>query len=297
MTSNRFESLERRRLLQVAKEYKEKGYTVEIEPSQTPDFLRNHSPDLIARSEDDNVVIEVVSKQTISKGGRLLKIAKAVEEVPGWRFEVVVTNPKEKRSQDISSVEIETRISEAKRLAQSGSTLPSLLLMWSAIEPLLRRVSSDEQGRDKSISSVRLVKTLFSLGLLTRTEYEHLSEAAEYRNQVSHGFVPEDEISAERTLANLLIIGDKLLDRIERPIVRETKDYSAEDLVEWFYDNFEDPSEGVPYEGGYIYVHGGPYDAWEELASQFPDADEETVQEAVDQITPDGTDWVRKGQY
>jgi hypothetical protein len=40
----------------------------------------------------------------------------------------------------------------------------------------------------------------------------------------------------------------------------------------WFYDNYEDPVHDCPYyDGGYDFIHGGPYDAWDVLSSEFPD--------------------------
>jgi len=40
----------------------------------------------------------------------------------------------------------------------------------------------------------------------------------------------------------------------------------------WFHRNFQNPVEETPYnseEGGYQYLHGGPYDAEEEINSRF----------------------------
>jgi len=40
----------------------------------------------------------------------------------------------------------------------------------------------------------------------------------------------------------------------------------------WFYERYEDPANACPYEsreGGYAYIYGGPYDAGEELHSEF----------------------------
>ncbi|MBN6111549.1 hypothetical protein [Xanthomonas bonasiae] len=43
-------------------------------------------------------------------------------------------------------------------------------------------------------------------------------------------------------------------------------------LLEWFQARFQDPAHETPYmssEGGYIWIHGGPYDAKEELEERF----------------------------
>jgi hypothetical protein len=42
----------------------------------------------------------------------------------------------------------------------------------------------------------------------------------------------------------------------------------AEQMVEWFAANYEDPAESTPFyseESGYMYLCGGPYDAREEI--------------------------------
>jgi hypothetical protein len=36
-------------------------------------------------------------------------------------------------------------------------------------------------------------------------------------------------------------------------------------MVEWFFNNFEDPVHHTPYDGGYVWIWGGPYDARDEL--------------------------------
>jgi hypothetical protein len=67
-------------------------------------------------------------------------------------------------------------------------------------------------------------------------------------------------------------------------------------MVEWFYQNFEDPTNRTPYEtaeGGFQYIWGGPYDANNEIGSMFgglvPD---KWIEEAVDEVQRDGIyDW------
>jgi hypothetical protein len=76
-------------------------------------------------------------------------------------------------------------------------------------------------------------------------------------------------------------------------------------MAEWFSHNFEDPSQEMPYdgrEGGFQYIHGGPYDASEEIYAAFSDADETWIEQAVDEVQSDGmTDWApagwRTGQF
>lgn len=63
----------------------------------------------------------------------------------------------------------------------------------------------------------------------------------------------------------------------------------------WFFQNYEDPAERTPYEsseGGYIYIWGGPYDARDELGSEFGDVVPEAVIEGlVDELEYHCTEW------
>ena len=43
-------------------------------------------------------------------------------------------------------------------------------------------------------------------------------------------------------------------------------------MMQWFHQNYEDPAENTSYvsaEGGYLWNHGGPYDARDELDAMF----------------------------
>ncbi|MXY05654.1 MAG: hypothetical protein F4169_01420 [Gammaproteobacteria bacterium] len=64
-------------------------------------------------------------------------------------------------------------------------------------------------------------------------------------------------------------------------------------LKAWFFHNFEDPAENTPYEsreGGYQYIWGGPYDADEELRSEFEPlgVSDEVIDAVVEEVTRGG---------
>ena len=88
---------ERERLLKLADEYRDKGYAVSFHPipEDLPDFLRSYRPDMIVRRGEEAVVIEVKSRSSLNSSSTqyLRNLAQAVEQHPGWRFELVVTNP------------------------------------------------------------------------------------------------------------------------------------------------------------------------------------------------------------
>lgn len=73
-------------------------------------------------------------------------------------------------------------------------------------------------------------------------------------------------------------------------------DEQAAAMVRWFRARFCDPAEETPYmssEGGYLWVHGGPYDATEEIQGRFDGvATPEAIEHAIDAVEADGIfDW------
>lgn len=77
---------------------------------------------------------------------------------------------------------------------------------------------------------------------------------------------------------------------------RISRSRKIEFMVTWFRERYEDPAENMPYEsgeGGYSWIWGGPYNADDEIQSEFSDvADFDTMQEAVEEIQADGIfDW------
>ena len=59
-------------------------------------------------------------------------------------------------------------------------------------------------------------------------------------------------------------------------------------MREWFLVRFCDPAEETPYngwEGGYLYIHGGPFDPADELPERFSDVvDAELIDEVVEEL-------------
>jgi hypothetical protein len=69
---------------------------------------------------------------------------------------------------------------------------------------------------------------------------------------------------------------------------------AAEAMVEWFWENFEDPVHHTPHdEGEYVFIWGGPYDAREELEAAFSSTtSERAIEIATDSIETEGFEWV-----
>ena len=93
-------SLEHRRLLKLAREYRQKGYSVTLHPAaiDLPDALAGCPLDLIAESGEKAIAVEVRTRETLTLNGceDLQRMTELVEKVPGWEFELVVTNSRKK---------------------------------------------------------------------------------------------------------------------------------------------------------------------------------------------------------
>ncbi len=94
--------LEHRRLLKLAREYRQQGYSVTINPTpdKLPSILADCSLDLIAVNDKKVVAAKVRTRQNLNCNGSedLRRISKSVQQLPGWEFELVVTNSRKKAS-------------------------------------------------------------------------------------------------------------------------------------------------------------------------------------------------------
>jgi hypothetical protein len=162
-------NLERERLLQLAEEYRNKGYEVSSHPNpeDLPDFLRNYRPDMIVRRGDEAVIIEVKSRRSLNSSGQYLQnLAQSVEQHPGWRFELVVINPEDtvyspKAESSLQQPEIETRLQVVRQLATQHPE-SAILYSWALVEATLRLVAEHEGLSLQRLAPLYLVKQLLT---------------------------------------------------------------------------------------------------------------------------------------
>jgi Holliday junction resolvase len=98
MTCTPHSPQERRRLQKVAREYRQRGYEVTVNPAATdlPAALADCSLDLIAERNGKTIAVEVRSRDTLALNGEndLRRISKLIHQLPNWELELVVTNPR-----------------------------------------------------------------------------------------------------------------------------------------------------------------------------------------------------------
>jgi hypothetical protein len=76
----------------VARKYEVLGYRVQQNPGPDllPDFMHGMTPDIVARSEADNVVIEVGTRSSLKGSNNIVGLAERVSGHSDWRLELVV---------------------------------------------------------------------------------------------------------------------------------------------------------------------------------------------------------------
>lgn len=197
--------LEQSRLERVAAEFRNRGYTVFVQPrsDEVPPFLAGLEPDLIATSRNDKVVVEVKARG--GDASEVRKIADAVSRQPDWRFELIVVSVPvapdvPETAQLAADAQIREYLNTAALLTQEGHVEAATLLAWSALEAILRKRARSEGLDTVRQSSTRVLKNLYSLGRLDPATYEKLLRFMEFRNALAHGFE-----SGERPNVNELI--------------------------------------------------------------------------------------------
>jgi uncharacterized protein YutE (UPF0331/DUF86 family) len=213
---------ERQRLLEIAREYRQRGYEVIIEPSrdQLPEFLAPFRLDMLARNAVENVIVEVRTQESLTHAPELDMIAQALHDKATWRFELVVTNPKDRLGDAalLDRPDIAYRLREARQLSDREHGEAAFLLAWSAAEALLRRIAREEDVPIDENNVALLLKSLLTYGLLDREQYQTLQEGFQARNIIVHGYAGRQ--FDKEVLERLLNLADQLVEH--RPTMRNS---------------------------------------------------------------------------
>jgi uncharacterized protein YutE (UPF0331/DUF86 family) len=200
----------RQKLQEIACEYEARGYEVVVEPGpeKLPEFLAGFHPDLVARGPKESVVIEVKVGTKTAASERFRELAEIIQHQPGWRFSLVIIDPRSDEvapptQQLLDRQEIADRLGRANELLRTGATDAAFLLMWVAVEALLRHIATREGLPLERVPSSSLMKELFSLGILSRSELDVAQRAFSVRNALVHGFETTGLDEAARELAQL----------------------------------------------------------------------------------------------
>lgn len=195
MESQDYIKIIERKIREIANEYTKKGYDVIIQPSQSqlPNFIKGFEPDIVARHKNENVLIEVKTRQDKSEIQKFESIINEINKRENWRFEVIFTNTKEttlnaNRFDPLSNTLIAERINEINKLIQYKSFEAAFLLGWSTLEAVIRQKLNNENKDISDRTTLSVIKTIYSLGLLNQNDYRTLQITNNLRNTLIHGF-------------------------------------------------------------------------------------------------------------
>lgn len=210
----------RQKLQEIAAEYEARGYDVLVEPGpeKLPAFLAGFRPDLIARGPNESVVIEVKVGTETAVSERFRDLAETIQRQPGWRFSLVVIDPRSDEvipptQQLLDRKDIVDRLGRANEMLKMGATDAAFLLLWVSVEALLRHLATREGLPLERVPSLSLMKELFSLGILSRSEHDVAQRAFDVRNALVHGF---HATRLDETAGELARLAEQLLSELNR---------------------------------------------------------------------------------
>ncbi len=212
-----------RKLQEIAADYKAGGYRVLVEPgpAELPDFLAGFQPDLVAFGPQDSVVVELKVGTQTAASERFRDLAEAVRQHTGWRFSLVVIDPSSddvapSAEQLLPREEILDRMQKGDELLKVGQRDAAFLLLWIAIESLLRHIAVHEGLPLDRVPPSALTKELYSLGVISRNDLDVTRRAFAVRNSIVHGF--EASGLDEQIVGELTHLGRRLLVELTRDI-------------------------------------------------------------------------------
>lgn len=165
---------------------KERGYRLNRRPrgADVPDFLGGFLPDAIATGRTPSLLIEVIRKGAPHAEEKVRRLNMLLRDRDDWRLEVLYSGETQVSLQASPSDAIDELLSSARRLAVP-ETRASLLLTWSGLEALARRLEPLNTARPQSPG--RVVEILAGAGHVTPSEADRLRKAVLWRNQLIHG--------------------------------------------------------------------------------------------------------------
>ena len=210
-----YERIERQRVLDIAQEYRDKGYevTVEPDPQSLPDSLKKYHPDLVIRNGEERIIVEVKTFASLVSPNQLTDLAQAVRKEPGWRLELAVVNPKRAGQTGSASTEsaIQDRLADASQLRSEGYSNAALLATLSALEAALRLADMSSGSGRVERSAPTVARSLFKQGLLTPAEHAAVARGLRLRNSTVPN--PTDQAVDDRLTDELLPIIQSLSGR------------------------------------------------------------------------------------
>lgn len=201
---------------QLRRKYERQGYEVIERPGPEefpfdPGYRLPYRPAMLARRGDELCVFEVREAAATASGDVWAREEEFYKH-PSWHFYVVSCD--DVVPDDAPGIQGEPP-SWPQLGHMSGETLSriralpprvQLLVLWTTLEGVLRRIAVDRGVPEDLLSASTLIPALHDRGLIAKTSHEALMAAHEVHRHVRHGFEAPDEVvtGAVRTVSEWL---------------------------------------------------------------------------------------------
>jgi hypothetical protein len=186
-------SREQKKIEALARQYRRRGYTVyaEIKGYESPRLFGGFVPDLIASSNDETIIVEVITaKADRERTPAIEKFARIADQTPNTRFDLVVVNPPFAKQASAITVLRESRTRLVRDLELIGEQFPQVfpVLLASAIEQLLLDTALRKRIEvGQFLTLPVLATTLAEKNVISPAVKEYALSAWTRRNLAVHG--------------------------------------------------------------------------------------------------------------
>ena len=215
------------------KKYRDEGFTVIQNPKadQLPFDLDNYQPDILAtkNQNESGLIIEVKTSISPVSVERLQSVAEEISRHPGWRFLLVTLEDIEAESLPGTSEELPSweelinYFSQVSKLIENNNIEPAFLFLWSVFEGALRKRAVDVSIPVERLPVIRLLRTMYSLGELSISEFDIIQAYLEKRNRLANGYI--QKLNSEvlgKFLMLIVELFDEWIPAIHRSLLSKT---------------------------------------------------------------------------
>ena len=215
MIINNTKTLHHDKVKSLAEKYVNEGFDVVIEPKmnqlQLPFNLGNYQPDIIATKNNSGLVIDVKTSTNRVSVENLQAISEEISRHPDWRFLLVTLEDIEAESLPETSEELPSweelinYFSQVSKLIENNNIEPAFLFLWSVFEGALRKRAVDVSIPVERLPVIRLLRTMYSLGELSISEFDIIQAYLEKRNRLAHGYIQKLDSEVLHTFIMLIV--------------------------------------------------------------------------------------------
>lgn len=197
MNSKLSENLEKKKTAQIAEQYRRLGYQVyaNLPGYDRPPAFEQVTPDLVAKKGRETIIIEVKTSDSAKRHKKQLdQLARYAKEMPGVRFDLVMTNPSPKSRTSYRALREELRsikhglITEIDRALNQENAALAVTLISRLLEAFLIRIAEQNSIHPKPNQAVLpyLAKVLVDENIISPAVMQLSNYLSEVRSTAVH---------------------------------------------------------------------------------------------------------------